>query len=151
MSNLVVPSPTPATAFRIGQLSALTGRSIHALRWYEAQGLIPGVVRDAGGRRQFTEQHVAWIALMDRLRHTGMSIAEMRHYTRLVKQGKATLRERQALLKAHRERVETRVADWTAALSFLDSKIDFYGQWLHSGKRPPLPLFETPKARRTKS
>jgi len=25
---------------------------------------------------------------MDRLRRTGMSIAEMRHYTRLVKQGK---------------------------------------------------------------
>jgi DNA-binding transcriptional MerR regulator len=151
MSNPFVPSPTPATTLRIGQLSELTGRSIHALRWYEAQGLIPGVVRDAGGRRQFNDQHVAWIALMDRLRCTGMSIAEMRHYTRLVKQGKTTLRERQALLQAHRERVQTRVADRTAALSFLDSKIDFYGQWLHSGKRPPLPVFETPKARRTQS
>jgi DNA-binding transcriptional MerR regulator len=150
MSNPFVPSPTPATALRIGQLSELTGRSIHALRWYEAQGLIPGVVRDAGGRRQFNDQHVAWIALMDRLRRTGMSVAEMRHYTRLVKQGKTTLRERQALLQAHRERVQTRVADWTAALSFLDSKIDFYGQWLHSGKRPPLPLFEILKPRKAK-
>jgi DNA-binding transcriptional MerR regulator len=77
------------------------------------------VVRDAGGRRQFNDQHVAWIALMDRLRHTGMSIAEMRRYARLVKRGKATLRERQALLKAHRERVEGRLADWTFAVSSL--------------------------------
>jgi DNA-binding transcriptional MerR regulator len=150
MSNLFVPSPTPTTALRIGELAARTGRSIHTIRWYEAQGLIPGVARDAGGRRQFNEQHVAWIALMDRLRRTGMSIAEMRHYTRLVKQGKITLRERQALLQAHRERVQARIADWTDALSLLDNKIDFYGQWLHSGKRPPLPL-ATPQARKGKS
>lgn len=36
--------------FRIGELAARTGRSIHAIRWYEAQGLIPGVARDSGGR-----------------------------------------------------------------------------------------------------
>jgi DNA-binding transcriptional MerR regulator len=83
MSNLFAPSSTPATTLRIGQLSELTGRSIHTLRWHEAQGLIPGVIRDAGGRRQFSEQHVAWIALMDRLRRTGMSIAQMRQYTQL--------------------------------------------------------------------
>jgi DNA-binding transcriptional MerR regulator len=150
MSNAFVPSPTPTTPLRIGELAARTGRSIHTIRWYEAQGLIPGVARDAGGRRQFDEKHVAWIALMDRLRRTGMSIAEMRNYTRLVKQGKATLQERQALLQAHRERVRARIVDWTEALSLLDNKIDFYGQWLHSGKRPPLP-FATPQPRKTKS
>ncbi len=89
--------------------------------------------------------------MLDRLRRTGMSITEMRHYTRLVKQGKVTLRERQTLLQAHRERVEARLCDWTAALSFLDSKIDFYGQWLHSGKQPPSPIFKTPTSRRSKS
>ena len=60
------------------------------LPWmYEAQGLVPGVARDAGGRRLYTEQHVGWLLLMDRLRRTGMSIAQMRQYTALVKQGKS--------------------------------------------------------------
>ncbi len=36
------------SAFHIGALSARTGRSIHTIRWYEAQGLIPGVARDGG-------------------------------------------------------------------------------------------------------
>ena len=122
----------------IGALSARTGRSVHAIRWYEAQGLVPGVARDAGGRRLYTEQHVGWLLLMDRLRRTGMSIAQMRQYTALVKQGKSTLQTRQAMLKAHRERVEQTIAEWTEALALLDDKIEFYGQWLAQGKRPAL-------------
>ena len=33
-------------ALRIGKLARLTGRSVHTIRWYEAQQLIPGVRRD---------------------------------------------------------------------------------------------------------
>ena len=55
--------------FLIGELSARSGRSIHTIRWYEAQGLMPGVQRDGGGRRVYAEGHVAWLQLMQRLRH----------------------------------------------------------------------------------
>ena len=76
---------------------------------------------------------------MDRLRRTGMSIAEMRQYTTLVKQGKGTLRQRQTLLTSHRVRVEETIAEWTHALELIDGKIDFYGEWLTTGQRPALP------------
>ena len=66
---------------KIGELSSRSGRSIHAIRWYEAQGLIPGVERDGGGRRVYSDLHVGWLDLMDRLRRTGMTIAQMREYT----------------------------------------------------------------------
>jgi len=125
-----------AERFRIGQLAARTGRSVHAIRWYEAQGLIPGVERDPGGRRVYTEAHQNWLDLMDRLRRTGMSIAQMREYTVLVKQGKTTLKQRQALLEAHRARVRETIADWTAALKLIERKVDFYGEWLRTGHRP---------------
>lgn len=133
----------------IGSLAQRTGRSVHAIRWYEAQGLMPGVSRDTGGRRVYSEQHVGWLLLMDRLRRTGMSIAQMRAYTSLVRQGRATLAERQAMLQAHRERVEKTIAEWTEALGLLDDKIDFYGEWLSTGKRPSLePLVRSASSRR---
>ncbi|MCW5656166.1 MAG: MerR family transcriptional regulator [Burkholderiaceae bacterium] len=128
-------TPTP---LHIGALAARTGHSVHTIRWYEAQGLMPGVVRDRGGRRVYADGHVGWLELMQRLRRTGMSIAEMRRYTALVRQGKATLAERQAMLQAHRERVQRTIADWQQALALLDGKIHFYGQWQRTGKRPPL-------------
>lgn len=131
-----------AESFLIGQLAARTGRSVHTIRWYEAQGLIPGVTRDAGGRRVYGELHISWLELMDRLRRTGMSIAEMQEYTALVKQGSSTLTQRQALLAAHREQVRDMIAEWQLALKLLDSKIDFYGEWVASGKRPAVKAVE---------
>ena len=126
----------------IGQLAARTGRSVHTIRWYEAQGLIPGVARDGGHRRVYGELHISWLDLMDRLRRTGMSIAEMREYTALVKQGSSTLAKRQALLSAHREQVKDMIAEWQLALKLLDSKIDFYDEWVASGKRPAVKVVE---------
>jgi len=135
----------------IGRLSERTGRSIDTIRWYEAQGLIPGVVRDTAGRRTYTDLHVGWLQLMERLRKTGMSIAEMRRYTALVKQGRTTLKKRQHMLQAHRERVQRTIEEWNEALALLDDKIDFYGQWMSSGKRPALEPSVTAARRSTKA
>ena len=120
----------------IGALAARTGRSIDTIRWYEAQGLIPGVARDGGGRRTYTERHVGWLQLMDRLRRSGMSIAEMRRYTALVKLGRATLAQRREMLAAHRARIVETIAEYRAALRLIDGKVDFYDAWIASGERP---------------
>jgi DNA-binding transcriptional MerR regulator len=122
--------------FRIGTLATRSGRSIHTIRWYEAQGLIPGVARDAGGRRVYVEQHVGWLQLMERLRHTGMSIAEMREYTALVKAGRSTLQQRRDMLAAHRVRVLDEIRRQRAALQLIDAKVGFYDEWIATGHRP---------------
>lgn len=122
--------------FRIGALATRSGRSIHTIRWYETQGLIPGVARDAGGRRVYVEQHVGWLQLMERLRHTGMSIAEMREYTALVKAGRATLQQRRDMLAAHRVRVLETIRRQRAALQLIDAKVGFYDEWIATGHRP---------------
>jgi DNA-binding transcriptional MerR regulator len=127
---------TMAEVFMIGELASRTARSVHAIRWYETQGLMPGVQRNSGGRRLYTEQHVDWLLLMERLRRTGMTIAEMREYTALVKQGKSTLAQRRDMLAAHRLRVLRTIDEWKQALVLIDSKVDFYGEWLASGHRP---------------
>lgn len=134
----------------IGWLAAQTGRSVHAIRWYEMQGLLPGVARDSGGRRAFDPQHVQWLELMDRLRQSGMSIAEMRRYTVMVKQGRSTVAERARLLEAHRARVVQTVARWKRALALIDRKIEFYSEWEKTGRRPPqLPSAPAKRARRS--
>ncbi|MET0332983.1 MAG: MerR family transcriptional regulator [Rhizobacter sp.] len=138
---------------KIGELSKRTQRSVHTIRWYEAQGLMPGVQRDGGGRRLYQEEHVAWLDLMDRLRLTGMTISEMRRYASLVKQGRVTIADRHALFAAHRERVLATIEDWKVGLTLLDRKIDYYGEWLASGKRPVVGPYEikAPPARRPRT
>lgn len=136
-----MPEPVVRETFRIGELSRRANRSVHTIRWYEAQGLMPGVARDGGGRRVYGTLHASWLDLMDRLRRTGMSVADMRQYATLVMQGSKTLKERQALLAAHRARVLETIDEWTQALQLIDIKIDYYEEWASTGKRP-----QTPKA-----
>jgi DNA-binding transcriptional MerR regulator len=145
----VAASPTLSVgdALRIGELAERSGRSVHTIRWYEAEGLMPGVVRDAGGRRVYRAAHLDWLDLIDRLQRTGMSIAAIREYAVLVRQGKTTLRQRQDLLAAHRERVVETIKDWKRSLDLIDRKIDFYDAWLATGHRPK----EIPVARKKKS
>src|SRR5258708_9194882 len=140
-----------ATTFHIGEFATRTGRSIHALRWYEAQGLMPGVIRDSGNRRVYSELHLSWIDLIHRLRRTGMSIAQIREYAALVKQGNSTIVRRRGILAAHRTRVEAEIAEWSQALELIDHKIDFYGQWLATGRIPKIAIPPTPPTPQRKS
>jgi DNA-binding transcriptional MerR regulator len=125
-----------STRLLIGQFVALTGHSIHTVRWYEAQGLLPRVPRDAAKRRIYSQRHVSWIALMDRLRRSGMSIAQLREYTRLAQEGASTLEPTRNLLQEHKSAVEEKIVEWHQALSLIDEKIDFYSQWIETGDRP---------------
>jgi DNA-binding transcriptional MerR regulator len=121
---------------RIGDVASRTGRSIHTIRWYESQGLIPGVSRDKGGRRVYSDHHVAWLDLMERLRCTGMSVAQMREYTALVQEGGATLKRRRDLLAAHQARVRSTISHWNDALALIEAKVAFYDEWVCNGERP---------------
>jgi hypothetical protein len=46
--------------------------------------------------------------------------------------------------------VQRTIEEWGEALALLDDKIDFYGQWMSSGKRPALEP-STPTARKTRT
>jgi DNA-binding transcriptional MerR regulator len=120
----------------IGELAARSGRSIHALRYYENLGLLPFVQRDAGGRRRYDEQHVQWLLFLERLQQTGMSLAQMQEYAALVSRGKQTLGERIALLESHLLELDQRMRELQYSRELLLSKLDFYRSWLDSGKRP---------------
>lgn len=122
--------------FHIGRLAQLSGRSVHTIRWYEAQGLIPRVDRDRGGRRVYQHDHLEHLIFLERMRRTGMSVADMQKLTALGLQGWRTLGERQALLKAHRGDVEEKIRDLQAALALIDAKVAYYAEWAAKNKRP---------------
>lgn len=122
--------------FHISGLARRSGRSVHTIRWYEAQGLIPRVGRDAGGRRVYELGHLEHLLFLERMRRAGMSVAEMRRLTELSMAGWPTLEERMALLRTHREQVEARIEELKQALELIDAKLDYYAQWSRQKRRP---------------
>ena len=113
--------------YSIGEFSKLTNLGIHTLRYYEHEGLImPG--RNSSNRRCYSDNDLAWIEFIKRLKDTGMPIKEIQHYAKLRAVGTSTLQERLDMLTAHREALNAQIRQLQEHMTKLDDKIDFYRQ-----------------------
>lgn len=122
------PRPDGQDGYTISEVSALSGLSAHTLRWYERIGLMSHVDRSHTGQRRFTNRDLDWLALVGKLRLTGMPVADMVRYAELVREGEETSAERKALLESTREDVLRRIAELRDTLAVLDYKIDIYAE-----------------------
>lgn len=118
----------------IGQVAERTGLSVHALRWFEREGLfLRPIPRTVGGRRTFDSDDVVWLVLLNRLRASGMPIAEIRRFATLVQAGPGNEADRLALLDAHEREVRNRIADLQECLDIIHSKVTAYRGHLAAG------------------
>ncbi len=113
----------------IGEFSELTGISSSTLRYYEEKGLIH-VERDFGNRRNYSAKDVEWVKFLQRLKNTGMSLKEMKHYSELRYEGTSTISERLEILKKHDIYVEEQRRIWEEYSGNLKAKIEWYKQQL---------------------
>lgn len=129
----------PAAGLTIGQAARRTGLSVHALRFWEREGLLASPVsRGATGQRVYREPDLEWLQLCVKLRSTGMPLAAVREYTGLVRQGPGNERERLTILRAHQERLTAQIAAQTACLEVIEFKIGLYEDSLSAGTADPV-------------
>ncbi|MED1794894.1 MerR family transcriptional regulator [Brevibacillus nitrificans] len=112
--------------FTIQQISQITGLTAHTLRYYEKIGLLDGVARNESGYRKYGESDLLWIDFLIRLRETRMPISEMKQFSDLRSQGKATIKERRTLLERHQNKVTKQIADLKENLLKIEHKIAHY-------------------------
>jgi DNA-binding transcriptional MerR regulator len=123
----------------IGQVAERTGMSVHALRFYEREGILAHPVeRESNGRRIYSEGDVDWLILCTHLRATGMSLPAIRRYAELVRQGEGNEKERLDLLREHREKVLGQIAELQEFLGMVNRKIGWYEDALAKGETDPL-------------
>jgi DNA-binding transcriptional MerR regulator len=119
----------------IGDVAGRTGLSVHALRFYEREGLLlsPHVTRGSGGHRRYTPEDVRWLEICLRLRASGMPLAEIRRYAELVREGPGNEKERLELLRAQQCRVEEQLAELNDCLRIITHKVAVYEQGVADG------------------
>lgn len=113
---------------RISDAAARSGLSIDTIRFYERSGLLPPVLRDAGGRRAFSPENVAWLTLLASLRSTGMAMENMRRFARLYQRGDATIPQRRQMLKEHGVHLDRRRAELDQCADLLAHKLQRYSE-----------------------
>lgn len=110
----------------INDVSSITNVSPSNLRYYEKEGLLPPIERDKNGVRIYNETDVEWIQFIRALRSTDMSIANIKRYVRLFREGKETVQERKELIQNHKKKVEKEITEKQRHLKRLERKIKYY-------------------------
>ena len=121
--------------YSIQEVSRKTGLTAHTLRYYEKEGLIPGVERSQGGFRQYTDEDLERLGLICCLKNTGMSLQEISRFMALAREGDQTLRERCELLKKHRDTVIARMEEMQRHLEKVTWKVNYFTEKLAEYER----------------
>ena len=112
--------------YTVGEASKRIGVAPSTLRYYDKEGLLPFVERSGSGIRMFKEEDFGWLAIIECLKHTGMSIKEIKIFIVWCVQGDSTIDQRLALIDRQREAVEEQMQQLKDTLHLLDYKHWYY-------------------------
>jgi DNA-binding transcriptional MerR regulator len=121
-------NPACERTYSITEVEQLSGLAAHTLRWYEQLGLIGDVARGPGGRRAYTGLHLRWLQFLAAVRATRMSIADMKRYVALAREGRSTVPDRRLMIELHRDRLRQQSEELAVTLRYLDWKIGLFKQ-----------------------
>lgn len=118
---------------KIGEVSQEFGLSQDTLRFYEREGLIPPVQRNASGIRDYNEGDLRWVEFIKHMRAAGLPIEVLTEYVSLVMQGDETIEARKAILEGQRDLLAERIKEMQRTMLILEYKIRIYdGRILHT-------------------
>ncbi len=112
--------------YSMKQVSQITGLTAYTLRYYEKEGLLPGVRRTQSGIRRFSKEDIDALGLICCLKSTGMSIKQIREFVELSMQGDCTLKRRCDMLIAHKRDVEEKMREMQKHIEKVSHKIEYF-------------------------
>lgn len=112
--------------YSIKTISQKSGLSQYTLRYYEREGVLPVVARDEQGNRCFHDEDLELISLICCLKDTGMTIADIKQFIALSKEGNSTLPEQRKLLQAHKLHIDEKIKFFQTFAQKVDHKIAYF-------------------------
>ena len=95
--------------YSIGQVSEMFGLPISTLRYYDKQGLFPGIERRSGIRK-FGEKELEALRVIECLKMSGLEIKDIKQFMAWCAEGPATYGQRLEMFRQQRAKVEQEMA-----------------------------------------
>lgn len=113
-------------AITVKDVAKRTRLSVHTVRYYAKEGLIPHISRSNSGVRLFEEKDLDWFLLIDCMKKAGMSIKDIKTFSDLYLLGDSTITERLRMLVRQQEETELRLRELQDVLDILKYKRWYY-------------------------
>ena len=118
--------------YSIGQVAEMFHLPISTLRYYDKEGLFPGMERQSGIRR-FGEREIEALRVIECLKASGLEIRDIKQFMEWTTEGAATYAQRKRLFETRRQAVEAEMAELQKTLDMLRYKCWYYDTALADG------------------
>lgn len=118
--------------FTIGQVAEMFRIPISTLRYYDKEGLFPGLERTSG-IRQFGETELESLRVIECLKQSGLEIKDIKRFMQWCCEGSKTYPQRKAMFQQQRQVVEHQIRQLEKTLAMIDFKCWYYEQAIRDG------------------
>lgn len=119
--------------YSIGEVAKKLDISTYTLRYYDKEGLLPFVDRNAAGRRVFKDEDFNYLETISCLKEAGLPVKQIASFIELCLAGDRTLDERYDFLLEQETDLEAKMASLQHTLDFLRWKKWYYKRALAAG------------------
>ena len=112
------------------EAAKITGLSTATLRYYEREKLLPPIARNSQKYRQYTDEDIEWIKMIQCMRMANIPIHSIKEYVALLLLGGETLEQRFAMVQNHMEDIKKQMTNLQNAFELTQKKLSFYKKLL---------------------
>ena len=112
--------------YTINQVCKKYNLNASTLRYYEKERLLPPIKKNTSNQRVYNDDDLKWLDMIMCMRNTGMTIAYIRNYIDLCKQGNKTLDQRYEILKKQKEILLLQQQELNKHMEMVNYKIDLH-------------------------
>ena len=123
--------------YTIGEVSKLFDLPVSTLRYYDKEGLFPGMRRESGIRK-FSEQEIDALRVIECLKKSGLEIRDIKQFMKWCVEGSSTYPERLELFRRQKQSVEEELNRLHRVLAMLRFKCWYYEQAIQDGNEERL-------------
>ncbi|MBQ9557975.1 MAG: MerR family transcriptional regulator [Clostridia bacterium] len=123
--------------YTIGQVSEMFNLPISTLRYYDKEGLFPGIERQSGIRK-FSERELEALRVIECLKKSGLEIKDIKQFMAWCVEGASTYPNRKKLFETRKAIVEAEMVKLQKTLDMLKFKCWYYETAIRDGNEERL-------------
>ena len=111
--------------YTIGQVSEMFNIPVSTLRYYDKEGLFPGIERKSGIRK-FSAREIEALRVIECLKNSGLEIREIKQFMEWSTEGSATYQQRKELFETRLKKVAEEMDNLQKTMDMLKYKCWYY-------------------------
>ena len=120
-------------SYTIGEVAKMFNLSVSTLRYYDQEGLIPNLNKDASGHRKFNSENIDAIEIIECLKEVNMPLKDIKLFIKWNLEGDITLSNRLSLFINLDKTLKKRLERLEEISRIVDYKKEYYSQAVRDG------------------